>query len=231
MAGSEILDWQTTQQAVDSCAVCRSDNALVTTAAIPDRPWSPESKGRLLFISEAPPQSGGFWGTESEDQLRRNILGLLCLAGLRLSGGCTAKESLQSFLTANFFLIQAIKWPLHARSFNRLGPAERRKQIHHSAHAHLQQEISIISPRAIFAMGNAAWSACLDLQIGPLRLPEGGVELIRDRDYQIQFTERLVPLNVSYLPVDQNMNRVASRDCILRDLAHFLRRHDWYNAR
>jgi uracil-DNA glycosylase len=224
------IDWRIIQDTINACIVCKDDRALFPVNPPPIRPWNPGLPGRLLFVSEAPPESGGFWHVESEDHLRRNILELLGLAGLRLPAKPYKQEALQNFLNANFFLIQTIKWPIQKGSFNKLGPAEKRRLVEHSV-MHLEREIGLISPTGILAMGNAAWDACLKLNCGNHPLPDAGVETVRGKDYKIELKQGLVPLNVTFLPVNQNMNRSEQRSHILVDLAHFLNLHQWYCSR
>lgn len=96
-------DWQEIQDTINACRVCKDDRALFPVNPYPSRPWSPGLPGRLLFVSEAPPETGGFWHVKSEDHLRRNVLELLGLAGLRLPAKPYKQEALQDFLNANFF--------------------------------------------------------------------------------------------------------------------------------
>lgn len=220
--------WESVQNAINTCSICLNDCALIQVTPLPTRPSSPITSRRLLFISEAPPESGGFWQIKSHDNLRRNLLHLLGLAGLELPNQEDGQESLQSFLDANFLLLQAIKWPLKKKSFNKLGPAEKRGVISHSVEAHLRHEVALVSPSGILAMGNAAWSACRSLSGADNTLPDAGVETVRSKDYEMKLQQTLVPLNVTFLPVDQNMNRSEQRGHILEDIAGFLNRHGWY---
>lgn len=96
---------------------------------------------------------------------------------------------------------------------------------------HLEREIRLIRPTGILAMGNAAWDACSKLNRGDHPLPDAGVETVRGKDYKVEMKEGLVPLNVTFLPVNQNMNRTEPRSHILVDLAHFLNLHHWYRSR
>lgn len=231
MISPHQIHWESVQNAIDSCSICLNDRALIQVTPPPRRPSSPIASGRLLFISEAPPESGGFWQINSQDNLRRNILNLLVLAGLELPNREDRQESLQSFLNANFFLLQAIKWPLKKNSFNKLGPAEKRGVIGHSVEAHLRHEVALVSPSGILAMGNAAWNACRSLSGTDDMLPDAGIETVRRKDYEMKLQQTTVPLNVTFLPVDQNMNRSEPRECILEDIAAFLSRHGWYHRK
>lgn len=223
--------WESVQNAIDTCSICLHDPALIQITPAPIRPPNPIASGRLLLISEAPPESGGFWQTKSQDKLRRNILNLLVLPGLQPSNREAGQESLQIFLDANFFLLQAIKWPLKKKSFNKLSRGEQRRLIGHSVEAHLQHEVALVSPSGILAMGNAAWRARRSLNGAEDTLPDAGVETVRGKDYTMKLQQTLVSLNVTFLPVDQNMNRSEQRGCILEDIAVFLSRHGWYHRK
>jgi hypothetical protein len=89
----------------------------------------------LLFISEAPPTSGGFWRTGEYDDLRKNLFELLKDHGLQIPLDINSKAAFEVFLSGDFFLVQALKWPL-ARgkrkkrpSFNHLGLDQQRRLI------------------------------------------------------------------------------------------------------
>src|SRR5215470_13423952 len=53
--------WRGIQTRLDRCAVCLRETCFVPSLPGHSRPWSPSRKGRLLLVSEAPPESGGFW--------------------------------------------------------------------------------------------------------------------------------------------------------------------------
>lgn len=180
-----------------------------------------------------PPPAGGFWNLESKDDLRDNLLGLLREAGLTLPTNPDSKETMEAFLTGGFFLVQAMKWPFakgkrkQRPNFNQVGPRVRRRLSDHTVSAHLRQEVAVIAPSGILAMGNAAWQACIRLPLEETSLPQDGVETVRGADYQIRFANRAIPLNATLLPVGQNMRHYVKKGWIMEDFRNFLNRHAW----
>ncbi len=77
MSGIQREEWDQIETTIDTCAHCKSEPLFDTKTIIPARPWKPLHCGRLLFISENPPITGGFWNKTSDDGLRKNILQLL----------------------------------------------------------------------------------------------------------------------------------------------------------
>lgn len=182
----------------------------------PSRPPNPIRPGRLLLISEAPPLSGGFWGTRAQDDLRGNVLTLL------------GYQDLAEFLANNLFLVQALKWPL-ARvnrkkrpGFNQLGPSQQIRLIDHAVSAHLSKEIDLIAPSVILAMGNAAWRACLKMFKDNLPCDQSGVERLRGSKFLVPLQNGSALLAITFLPVGQNMRDPARAEAIRQDFKEFI---------
>ena len=87
------------------------------------------------------------------------------------------------------------------KSYNKLKPALRRIAVEHGFF-HLRQEIALISPRAIIALGNAAAHACFLLakEHGSVRLQLDGVEKQRDMHHILNIGDNEISLHVTFLP-------------------------------
>ena len=234
---SEITreEWNQIETNIDTCDRCKSEPLFDTKTITPARPWNPLHHDRILFISENPPITGGFWEDKRDDRLRKNILGLLKIP----HNGNDHHAALESFLSNRtssgfqFFLIQTLKWPYaenmrqQKKGYNqcRHSPSMCRL-IEHTVSAHLGTEISTICPIGILAMGNAAWAACRELAKNRSELPNGGIETVRGYPYTLQLASGSIPLNVTYLPVGRNMNYPKSGSEIRQDIENFLSRHD-----
>jgi len=85
--------------------------------------------------------------------------------------------------------------------------------------------MNLLSPRAILAMGNAAWQACVEFVPGETgRLRKLGVTEAREQFFEVFVGTTRIPLAATLLPVDQNM-RVESKASLIRhDVEAFLRR-------
>ncbi len=225
-------NWRAVQSDIDTCKVCRSENLFERVNHLPGRPCNPGHRGRLLFISEAPPVLGGFWKEEIEDDLRKNLLTLLKKTGFEFPVDVYSQKALETFLWHGFFLVQTLKWPFaqgkrkKRPSFNDLGPAQQRGLIEHSVDAHLWRELDLIAPSGILALGKAAWCACVKLSQRPLPSQKGSFETLVERreDYQLMHPNGLIPLNVTYLAVKRNMNQQARARAIEEVLKRFLER-------
>ncbi len=218
---SVVVDelWASIQYEINNCPVCLAEKLFRPCNAPPSRPVSPMQTGRILFLSEAPPQTGGFWSDDHPDDLRRKLAELL---GLQQSEN--GKKVLTSFLAKGYFLLQSLKWPLK-RTFNHFGPAQQRQLVEHSTSAHLRSEVQVLKPRAILAMGKAAWMSCL--------LMSGNTSNRRDRGFEDSLNEErtmtldghVIPLRSTYLPVDQNL-RIPDRAAqISGHMQNFLVKH------
>jgi len=230
MSENPRLTWNSVQARIDACAVCRADRSFETAEPRPCRPPDPKKAGRLLFVSEAPPITGGFWCVQSGDVLRKNLFDLL---GKNIPRSNSSSQSiLAGFLEANFFLIQAFKWSFakdesgERLNFNKIGTKKQRALIDHAVLSHVRDEMLLIAPKGILAMGNAALEICRRVSEKPFGLPSGRVEALREGDYDIVIANRKVPTNVTYLPVGRNMRNVQRAQRIRSDIEHFLRRHN-----
>lgn len=230
-------DWARLQTSVNTCRTCLSEVRFEPVTPPPGRPWSPVRPGRLLLIAEAPPLKGGFWRPDVRDDLREYLLALLHKQGLQVPKEIHSKKALKAFLSGGFFLVHALKWPFAARngkrpSYNRgLTSREQRRLVDHSVSAHLRDELRFIAPRGILAMGNAAWRVSMELSDDPLSLLKTGrVETLRckrPQKYEIVLGGVSTPVNVTLLPVGQNMRDPRRRNAIEEDILEFLRRHKW----
>lgn len=200
----------------------------MTAGSKPARPWKPIQEGPILFISEAPPVPGGFWAPRPvKDGLRHNLLAILEGLGLPVPADKHSCEALYCFLWSGLFLVQTIKWPINP-SFNHLGGKRKRALVEHSVDSHLRSEVEIVKPRGIIALGSAAWAACSRLHPGQEALPDSGVEELRSEDFELDLgQERAVPLNVTSLPVGQNVRYAGGSRGIGQDISRFLRRIGW----
>lgn len=147
--------WEELQQGIDTCPDCRRFGVglLLQIDTRPIRPPEPRVAS-LLFISEAPPVTGGFWvPPPRKDDLRDHLFDILAAEGLQvrssISEGC-----LEHFCSLGLFLIQAVKWPL-CESARNLRPQERRL-IEHSVEAHVRHELTRAQPTTIVPMGRVA---------------------------------------------------------------------------
>lgn len=231
--------WARLQASANTCRTCLSEVRFERVTPPPGRPWSPVRPGRLLLIAEAPPEEGGFWRPDARDDLREYLLTLLHKQGLQVPKDIHSKKALKAFLSGGFFLVHALKWPFAKRngkrlSYNHFGPAEKRRLIDHSVCEHVRHEVMKIAPSGILAMGNAAWRVCMELSDVPINLPKTGrVETLRSKrpqKYQIVLGGVSIPVNVTLLPVAQNMRDPRKRKAIEEDIPEFLRRHNWSPA-
>jgi hypothetical protein len=185
-------------------------------------------------MSEAPPEAGGFWhlssgkDSQGQDDLRTQLLTLLEERGLTRHSGSDEFRELRSFMESGLFLIQTLKWPL-GTTFNHLSKSNQTRVIEHAVNAHLRQEILTIAPAGVLAMGSAALAACRLLSKDSTGIPAGGVDQLRRTNgtFTISFAGQDIPLDVTLLPVGQNI-RLPNRAKIIReDLASFLSRRGW----
>ena len=223
--------WAVAQQACDDCSVCHRDAALDTKGRVPARPWWPECQGRPLLISEAPPLTGGFWRTGQYDDLREHLFCILQGLGRPFPNDLHGDEAIRTFMACDLFLLQTVKWPLakgsrkRRPSFNHLGPRMQDALIAHTTTVHLGPELGLLAPKAVLAMGNAAWWACVKFIRGRRDLRGIRVSEARRQRYEMTVEGRPIPLDVTSLPVDQNMRRSGDAAVIREETAEFFRRH------
>lgn len=145
--------WDNIQEEINRCTICRP--AEVTK--IPKRPPVP-TLNRPLFITEAPPKTGGFWAVSNPpDQLQRNLFSILPDLRPEFKDLKPGHSGLETF-ARHFYLVQTLKWPQSKQVASLT--VQVRKAIRHSVEAHLVHEIQAARPTAIFASGAAAGLAC-----------------------------------------------------------------------
>jgi hypothetical protein len=179
-----------------------------------------------VLISEAPPLSGGFWKTGQYDDLRENLLCILQGLGLGFPGDFHTEAAIRVFIEHDLFLLQTVKWPLvkerHRRSFNHLGRPNQDTLIEHTIAEHLGPELVSLAPKAVLAMGTAAWQACATYIPGQPR--DVRISQVRGQSFQAIIDSQTVPVDVTSLPVDQNMRRVEEAALIREEISNFMRR-------
>lgn len=234
--GATDHDWCSIQESIQQCSTCLSEAAFVHVFPSDGRPPSPRQRGSLLLVSEAPPEVGGFWRLprpkQKPDDLRENVLELLQLYGLpRVEAHIP--RAFEVFLSRGFFLVQALKWPLARQANRRAGfnqlPRKTKALVVKHALGHFLAELTIVRPRGILAMGNAALEMCRCLDERGL-MPQGGVEIARlanSRQLEIRVEGGAIPVDVTLLPVDENMRKAKRAALIKDDFKHFLVRHRW----
>jgi hypothetical protein len=180
----------------------------------------------------SPALDRGFWRVGNHDNLREHLFRGLQRLGQSFPSDLHGDQAIQTFIAANLFLVQTLKWPLgkgsrhkRRRSFNSLGPRAKHRLVAHTNAAHIGPELALLGPRAVLAMGNAAWQACASFIPGSADLGEIGVSAARGRLYEMEITGRPIPLEVTSLPLDQNMRKPFLAAVIRHDIARFLNRH------
>jgi uracil-DNA glycosylase len=151
----ESEPWGELQRGIDTCPDCHrlGVGLFLSVDAPPIRPPEPRAV-KLLFISEAPPITGGFWVRPPRpDDLRDQLLRILAQQGLQLRSS-VSEGCLEDFCAQGLFLIQAVKWPLRESARN-LRPTER-GLIEHGVRAHLEGELQRIQPTTIVPLGRVA---------------------------------------------------------------------------
>ncbi|MBX9659627.1 MAG: hypothetical protein K2X00_13755 [Nitrospiraceae bacterium] len=151
------MKWEHIQGTVRTCRQCESlDGAFFAPFRVrwPEIPQPrPQS---ILFISEAPPQDGGFWTiqdqTSKQDDLREKLLPLLKLSSYGPDRG------LVSFRDSGYFLLQSFPRPLK-KPIGNVKIDELRRLLQHPVESHLKDQIAFFSPAAILALGKPASTA------------------------------------------------------------------------
>ena len=123
-----------------------------------------------------------------------------------------------------YFLLQSLKWPL-VKTFNHLGPRQQRRLIEHSARAHVGPEVETLRPKAILAMGKAAWLSCRVLSGqsnndagAPFEQDLGEIHLITVNGEQTKWM-------TTYLIIAQNLRLHERAEAIALHLENFLASH------
>ena len=143
--------WSAIQEIIRTCHVCQSTEAPVFAPFNGDWPTLPEPCSKaVLFISEAPPPEGGFWTMQprhmKQDDLREKLLRLLDLSPSGLDCGLTA------FRDSGCYLLQAFPRPLK-KSISDIGPTRLKGLLDHQIKTHLHDQIELIQPSAVLALG------------------------------------------------------------------------------
>ena len=119
--------WQDLQRGIDRCEDCLRFGLglLHRVDKFPARPPAPRAV-KLLFLSEAPPITGGFWAAPpTRDNLRDQLFAILNQEGVPI-GPSWSDRCLQDFVDRGYFLLQTVKWPLLKSAAQGLRPKERR---------------------------------------------------------------------------------------------------------
>ncbi|MCA9468577.1 MAG: hypothetical protein KC643_24490 [Nitrospira sp.] len=215
MAQIPSQEWATIQDGIDTCSECLRNELFKPYLELPIRPGTPIETGRVLFLSEAPPLTGGFWGLAHPDRLRANLLGFL---GIETS---PFRHALNSFLKNNFFLLQSVKWPL-IKTFNHLSARQQRGLIEHSAKEHLGSEIETIRPKKILALGKAEWLSCRFLSNAWKNADIGKFEKDLGVFHPMTVMGEKVKWMATYLIIDQNLRLPRRAEAISLHLQSFL---------
>lgn len=202
--------WTHLQQLVDSCQECQRLGAGLIADAPTQPPRAPApAGGELVFVSEAPPPTGGFWAPPpAVDDLREHLFEMLRAANVLLPDH-KAPRCLEEFLCRGLFLLQAVKWPLH-ESARRLRPAERHL-IDHSAESHLRSELCAIRPVVVVAMGKVALYACARILDGQSFGFDHRTQLreVQSRRFEVGLEGAQIVLYATGLPVKRQRRQFA----------------------
>jgi len=142
----------------------------------------------VLFVGWNPPKSfGGFWSTDSPDNLREELHGIL--RGLDLV--CSPRPDggfLEEFLEAGYYFVHAVKcwstakYPGFGRAAKRSARAEIGEPLLEvCARLHLQDELRVLNPVKICALGELTYCGLrtLDEGLDPSARPSEGRIFIR----------------------------------------------------
>jgi uracil-DNA glycosylase len=151
------MTWEDIQGTIRTCRQCQK---LEGSFFAPFRGRWPEilrpQPRSILFISEAPPQDGGFWTvqaqTDKQDDLREKLLTLLKLSSHGPDHG------LVSFRNSGYFLLQSFPRPLKI-SIGNVKIDDLKKLLQHPVETHLKDQVTFLSPTAILALGRLASAA------------------------------------------------------------------------
>lgn len=156
----KYVRWQEIQEAIRACLECERLKGELFGCF--DRGWPeipPSLPEPILFISEAPPRNGGFWGIqpagEKQDDLREKLLPLV---GVSPVGD---ERGLNDFRGRGFFLLQSFQRPL-AMAVGNASIALLNELLRHPAGLHLREQMEFFSPCGLLALGRTA-SAALSL--------------------------------------------------------------------
>ena len=161
LSGHEIyfqkMKWEDIQGTIQTCRQCQRLDGTLFAPFRGRWPEIPQPRPRsILFISEAPPQDGGFWTvqaqTSKQDDLREKLLPLLRVSSHGPDRG------LVSFRDSGYFLLQSFPRPLKI-SVGNVKIDDLRRLLQHPVDTHLKDQIAFLSPAAILALGRPASAA------------------------------------------------------------------------
>jgi uracil-DNA glycosylase len=151
------MTWKDIQLSIRTCRQCENLDGRLFASFHGGWPEIPEPRRRsILFVSEAPPQDGGFWTiqgvTGKQDDLREKLLPLL---NLTTNG---PDRGLGSFRDAGYFLLQSFPRPLQG-SVGNIKMGDLGRLLRHPVETHLKDQIDFLSPVAVLALGRPASAA------------------------------------------------------------------------
>lgn len=152
-----VMTWESVQKTIQKCSQCERLDGTLFARFRGAWPQIPRPRPRsILFISEAPPQDGGFWTIQDQsgkqDDLREKLLPLLKLSSYGPDCG------LASFRDSGYFLLQSFPRPLK-KPIGNVKTDGLRRLLQHPAESHLKDQIAFFSPAAILALGRPASAA------------------------------------------------------------------------
>ncbi len=168
---------------------------------------------------------GGFWKPCNRDHVRRLLLPMLPSWPEALDWDSI--HAIDWFVDEGFFFVQAMKWTLKQQTYMRLTTRQKCLAIEHAVDTHLLQEIELIQPKAVIALGAGAWDACFLLaeRYGQSDFAEARVTAARLRHHALGPTSReAMPLHVTFLPGTINEKVTPDRiSAIADDVGVFFR--------
>ena len=200
----------------------------------------PEVKSpvKLLFLGWNPPKPfGGFW-SDDEDNLRRELHGILKELG-RINASSPDKSFLDEFLEKGFYFIHTVKcwtearFPGFGREATIKGGREKRKDvgiplINSCVRTHLDKELTDLAPQKVCTLGEVPFRGLRELFPG---LPKTKITPTQGQVFQREKYGIPCPLLYTCLPQRQTM-QIRGTECrkpasdIVRDHLHdFLQSH------
>ena len=151
------MKWADIQETIRTCRQCQRLEGGFFAPFRGRWPEIPQPRPRsILFISEAPPQDGGFWTVQAQaskqDDLREKLFPLLKVSSQGPDGG------LVSFRDSGYFLLQSFPRPLKG-SVGNVKIDDLKRLLRHPVETHLKDQITFFSPSAILALGKPASAA------------------------------------------------------------------------
>jgi len=140
--------WEILQHEADACNKCALKGILEIdcprkTIGIPTQIDHPS----CLFVSWNPPKQGKNFWNDSQDNLRKNVFGILKL------------NSIEEFLSRGYFLVHALKCPTRRPGMLQSGRLLTRSALSVCVPNHLQKEVALLEPQRICFMGAVAKEA------------------------------------------------------------------------